>query len=114
MHDTQLHSTQRARRILDAWEHENMPGLRAELRFAQQSSATGNGAEEEERLDLLNGIAAEMERELATVRFGHDQSAATCFRLLAHLAASRPVAIRSEKPSAFPYSQSVRRISACR
>jgi hypothetical protein len=91
-----------------------MPGLRAELHFAQRSCAATTGAEEEERLDLLNGIAAQMERDLAGMSFGNGERAATCFRLLAHLATIRPVAIRSEKPSSFPCSQSVRRISACR
>jgi len=106
-------STQQAQRILDAWEHENMPGLRAELHFAQRSGAATACAEEEERLDLLHGIAAQMERDLAGMSFGHGERAATCFRLLAHLATTRPVAIRSGKPSSFPCSQSVRRISAC-
>lgn len=113
MHDTQLRSTQQARRILDAWEHENVPGLQAELRFAQQCNAACGGTEEEERLDLLNGIAAQMERDLARAGFTQGDSAATCFRLLAHLATSRPVAIRSEKLSSFPYLQSVRKTSAC-
>jgi len=113
MHDTPLRSTQQARRILNAWEQENMPDLRAELRFAQQDSAVCGGTEEEERLDLLNAIAAQIERDLAKTSFGQHESDTTCFRLLTHLASSRPVAIRSEKLSSFPYSQSVRKISAC-
>ena len=90
-----------------------MSGLRAELHLAQRSCAATSCTEEEERLDLLNGIAAQMERDLAGLRFGDEEGAATCFRLLAHLATNRPVAIRSEKPSSFPCSQSARRISAC-
>ena len=117
MHDSQLNSARRAQRILDAWEHQDLPGLQAELRFAQRACATISRActEEQERLELLDGIAARMEQDLVRTRLGNGDSASTCFRLLMHLATNRPyVAIRSERLSSFPYSQSVRKISACR
>jgi hypothetical protein len=109
----------RAQRILNVWEQEDLPGLQAELYLAQQACADAAGAraEEQERLELLEGIAGQMQRDLVRLPLGSraGRRAATCFRLLEHLAASRPqTASQSEKLSSFPYSQSVRRISACR
>jgi len=103
----------RAQRILDAWEQEDASGLRSELRMAQRPF-TASTAEEEERLDLLNGIAAQIEQDLAAMQFGAGTRASTCFRLLAHLAGKQTQrAIQSEKPSSYPYSLSVLKISAC-
>lgn len=116
MHNYQVDSAQRAQRILDVWEQGDLPALQAELRLARgDGAASGACAEEGERLDLLDGIAAQMERDLVGMPLGNGASdrAATCFHLLTHLATSRPVAIQSEKLSSSPYSQSVRRISAC-
>lgn len=106
-------SARQAQRILDAWEHKDVVGLRTELRLAQQAGAA-TSAVEEERLDLLNGIAAQMERDLAGARLARGERAATCLRLLAHLAGKRPrAANQSETLSYFPYSRFVLRISAC-
>ena len=89
-----------------------MLSLQAELRFAQTFLGAST-ADEEERLDLLNGVAAQIERDLAGGIFGKADGSGACIRLLAHLAGARPVAIRSEKLSSFPCSQSAPRISAC-
>jgi hypothetical protein len=116
MHASSLKSTRRARRILDAWEREDTPAFEAELRLAQHADAAPASGEEEERLDLLDGIAAQLEQELVGRQPGHTGSerVATCFRLLAHLATERPQAVnRSETLSCFRYSRSVLRISAC-
>jgi|SRR5579871_1948031 len=104
-------ATASARRILDAWAREDMTGFRAELRAAQRPH-NALATEENERLELLNGVAAQMERDLSGMEYG--EGAALCFRLLGHLAAARPTAIRSETPSSSRYSQSGRRISASR
>ncbi len=111
-----LKSTRRARRILDAWEREDTPAFQAQLRLAQRADAVPACAEEEERLDLLHGIAAQLEQDLVRREPGNagSERVATCFRLLAHLAAERPQAVnRFETPSYFPYSRFVLRISAC-
>jgi len=116
MHASFTNSTGRARRILDAWEREDLPTFQAALRSAQRASAATTSAEEEERLDLLEGVAAQLERDLTGVRPGMagSERVATCFRLLAHLATERPrAASRSEKLSCSPYSRFVLRISAC-
>jgi hypothetical protein len=110
-----LTSAARAQRILGVWEEEDLSGLQAELMHAQQACAASAGAraEEEERLELLEGIAGQMQQDLVQMPLGNGAAdrAATCFRLLEHLA--KP-ATQSEKLSSFPYSRSVRRISACR
>jgi len=109
----QADSASQARRILEAWEQENMPVLRSELRVAQRPDGAAS-AEEEERLDLLSAIAAQMEQDLKTAKFGTEGGPSACFRLLEHLARKRPQMItRSGKPSSFPYSQSALKISAC-
>jgi len=110
-----MNSTRRAQRILDAWEREDLPLFQAELRLAQRAR-TATCAEEEERLDLLDGIAGQLERDLVWMRPGEcgSECVATCFRLLSHLATDRPRPVnRSEKLSGFPYSRSALRISAC-
>ncbi len=109
-------STRRARRILDAWEREDRTAFQAELRLAQCAEAVPACAEEEERLDLLDGIAAQLEQDLVLRQPGNagSERVATCFRLLAHLATERPQAAnRFETLSYFPYSRFVLRISAC-
>ena len=115
MHDFRPHSALLAQRILDAWEQEDMPGLRAELSYAQRPCFAAS-PEEEERLELLDGIAAQVEQDLAGSELGNIASVrtATCVRLLEHLATSSPhAAIRSGELSSFPCSRSVRKISAC-
>ncbi len=111
-----MNSARRAQRILAVWEQEDFAGLQAELHRAQLdcAAATYARAEEQERLELLDGIAGQIQRELASMPQGTGAGpAASCFRLLEHLAASRPQPVtRSEKLSVFPYSRSVRKISA--
>jgi hypothetical protein len=119
MQNLAMNSTDRAQRLLAVWEQEDLPGLQAELLLARQACAavTSARAEEQERLDLLEGIAGQMQQDLVRLPLGTaaGSRAATCFRLLEHLAARRPQrASQSEKLFAFPYSRSVRKISACR
>jgi len=119
MHNFAMTSAARAQRILTVWEQEDLPGLQAELRLAQQAGAAATGArpEEQERLELLEGIAGQMQQDLVRLPLGNGAgaSAATCFRLLEHLATRRPRPVsQSEKLFSFPYSRSVRKISACR
>lgn len=117
MHASPTNASRRARRLLDTWNREDVPGFQWELRLAQRGGAIPACAEEEERLDLLEGIAAQLEQDLVRRQPGPARSerVATCFRLLAHLAAERPQAAnRSETLSCFPYSRSGLKISACR
>ena len=118
MSDQQLNSTARARRILDAWERMDLRGIEAELALAEcDGTRTGNAScEEQERLDLLGAIARQIRQDSLRVpgRAEAGERTAVCFRLLQHLAATgEHAAIRSEKLSFFPCSQSARRISAC-
>jgi len=118
MNDQQTHSTGRARRILDAWERMDLPGIEAELALAEVEGAqtNGNSCEEQERLDLLGGIAREMRQDFSRLPGVGEagERTAVCFRLLRHLAETgEHASIRSEKLSFFPCSQSGRRISAC-
>lgn len=119
MHPSAISSAARAQRILAVWQQEDLPRLEAELSLAQRGSAAAPGAqaEEQERLELLEGIAGQMQRDLvrSPLANGASGSAAMCFRLLEHLAAKRPQAInQSEKLFSSPYSRSARKISACR
>ena len=87
-------SAGRARNILDAWQRKDLDGLRAELNLPHNPS--GN-SEEQERMDLLHGIAEQMRLNL------RGDQPEVCFRLLEHLAltGSHP-AIRSRKLAFFP------------
>jgi hypothetical protein len=88
-------SAGRARNILDAWQRKDLDGLRAQLSLP--NGLTPGDAEEQERMDLLDGIAQQMRQE-----FPPDQSE-VCFRLLEHLAISgNHPAIRSRKLAFFP------------
>src|SRR5258708_13567325 len=118
MGNQQKNSTGRARRILDAWERMDLPGIEAEVALAalDGSEAQSAGCEEQERLDLLGGIAVQLRQDFSRLPRLADagERTALCFRLLQHLAETGEHApIRSEKLSFFPYSQSARRISAC-
>ena len=119
MQNLAMNSADRAQRLLAVWEQEDLPGLQAELLLTRQACAavTGARAEEEERLDLLEGIAGQMQQDLVHLPLGSEAGsrAATCFRLLEHLAARHPQRVsQSEKLSSFRCSRSVRKISACR
>jgi hypothetical protein len=117
MGDPQTNSNGRARRILDAWERMDLAGLEGELAQAESDGAAMGDAsyEEQERLDLLSGIVRQMHQDFSHLpAVTGEEPTAICFRLLQHLAATGEyAAIRSEKLSFFPYSQSGRRISAC-
>lgn len=118
MFDQPMNSTGRARRILDAWERMDLAGIEAELALAESAGAQTDGAscEEQERLELLDGIARQMRQDFSRLPGMAEagERTAVCFRLLQHLAATGECGpIRSEKLSFFPCSQSARRISAC-
>ena len=97
----------RARGILATWDRGDLASLDAALRSAERVFAEGNGlsADEQERLELLEGIARQMRRDIAGSDTAGipDAQAETYRRLLRHLAGNgcRP-AIRLEKPSFFP------------
>ncbi len=113
MLDRQRNSARRAQSVLDAWGQGDLGGLDAELLGIERATAIETRAEEHERLDLLDGVAAQMREYLAGASCGAER-AETCVRLLEHLATSgQHEAIRSEKLSFFPCSRSVRRTSAC-
>jgi hypothetical protein len=118
MDDQQTTSTGRARRILEAWERMDLSGIETELALAERDMAqTSHGSfEEQERLDLLDGIARQMRQDFSRLPGVAEagERTAICFRLLQHLASTgEDIPIRSEKLSFFPCSQSARRISAC-
>ncbi|MBZ5596259.1 MAG: hypothetical protein LAP39_28775 [Acidobacteriia bacterium] len=105
---TQLNgSAERARSILDAWKRRDLKGLRAELDLAHDHCAhvPGHSFEEQERLDLLDGIAQQLQQGLPFLPLTSDPGGRpeVCYRLLIHLALSgdRP-AIRSKKLAVFP------------
>ena len=84
----------RARGILATWERGDLAGLDAALRAAERAAAHKPlSAEEEERLELLEGIVRQMRSEMAE---GDIAQPETYRRLLRHLAA-----IPAEKPSFF-------------
>ena len=87
-------SAERAHNILDAWQRKDLNGLKAQLSLP--NSLTPADTEEQERMDLLDGIAQQMRQDLPP-----DQRE-VCFRLLEHLAisGSHP-AVRSRKLAFF-------------
>jgi hypothetical protein len=88
------HSAERARNILDAWQRKDLDGLRAQLSLS--SGLTPGDAEEQERMDLLDGIAQQMRQDLPP------NQSEVCFRLLEHLALSgNHPAIRPRKLAFF-------------
>jgi len=102
MGDQQMVSTERATGILEAWERRDLADLAGELDRARRAYAANRAVsfEEQERLELLDGIAGQMRREIRHLAHPGDPGAGveTCFRLLEHLAASgRRPAIQSEK-----------------
>jgi hypothetical protein len=87
-------SAGRARNILEAWQRKDLDRLKAEWDLPNTPSGS---YEEQERMDLLQGIAEQMQQDLRG-----DQTE-VCFRLLEHLAlsGSHP-AIRSRKLALCP------------
>ncbi|HVP48466.1 MAG TPA: hypothetical protein VMT32_17850 [Bryobacteraceae bacterium] len=101
MYTQRTGSAERARCILNAWEHRDLASLEAELVLAHSdcAQAPGHDSEEQERLDLLDSIAEQLERGLPDVA----GSPEICYRLLKHLALSgHHAAIRSKKLAVFP------------
>lgn len=75
-----------AKGILNTWERGDLAGLEAALHSAQRAAAgQALSTEEEERLQLLEGIAGQMRREMA---HGGIAQPETYRRLLRHLAAN--------------------------
>jgi hypothetical protein len=98
-------SAERAGDILASWKRQDLCDLRAELDRTRRacSAMTVSSFEEQERLDLLDGIAGQIQEDLRN-RGGLGDTAETCFRLLEHLATSgKYSAIRSETLSVSRY-----------
>jgi len=96
MYTQRTGSAERARCILNAWERRDLASLGAELVLAHSdcAQAPGYDAEEQERLDLLDSIARQLQQG------GRPE---VCYRLLTHLALSgHHPAIRSKKLAVFP------------
>ena len=85
-----------ARNILDAWQRKDLDGLKAGLNLS--SNLPGDNAEEQERMDLLQGIANQIKQGLPG-----QSLTGVCIRLLEHLAlsGSHPE-IRPRKLAFFP------------
>ncbi|HUJ23045.1 MAG TPA: hypothetical protein VLX58_16050 [Bryobacteraceae bacterium] len=110
MHEQSLHSVRKAQRLLDAWNSRDFGALEAELRGRRggDAAASGTGAHEQERLELLDSITDEMRQDLVRTPLGGrcGVRAETHIRLLEHLAMDgHHAAIRSEKLSVFPCSR---------
>ena len=105
MHYPRTNSAERARHILDAWERRDLTGLEAELSVSPGESLPGHSSEEQERMDLLDGITQKLQQDLPylSLKSGFSEPTEVCFRLLAHLAFSgNHPAIRSKKLAVFP------------
>lgn len=95
-------SAELARSILHAWDRRDVTGLQAELNRAHGNSdlEPGYDSEERERLDLLDGIAVQLQQDLPSLSWTSNPGGRpeVCYRLLTHLALSggHP-AIRSKK-----------------
>ena len=92
MHPPRIGSAERARCILDFWERRDVNGLQAELNRAHNDCAfePGTDAEEQERLELLDGIARQLQQNLPSLSWtsNPDGRPGVCHRLLTHLALS--------------------------
>ncbi len=87
-----MDSEARARGILATWDQGDLAGLDAALHSAERVTADKTqSVEEEERLELLEGIARQMRSEMAQGDIARPE---VYRRLLRHLAA-----IPAEKPS---------------
>jgi len=86
-------SAARARNLLNAWQINDLDAFRMESEGRQEP---GGDSEEQERLDLLQGIAEQMQQDA-------DGDHTVCFRLLEHLAASGShPPMRARKLAFFP------------
>ncbi|HKW98386.1 MAG TPA: hypothetical protein VJN43_11690 [Bryobacteraceae bacterium] len=98
-----MESAERAAGLLEAWERHDLPGLEAELDRTERACRESylSSYEEQERLELLDGIVGRVRREMPSLIETDDSHVgrAACLRLLAHLAGSGRPAIRFEKLS---------------
>ena len=96
-------SAERAAGLLEAWERHDLRGLEAELDRTERAcrESRSSSYEEQERLELLDGIAGRIRREMPSLIETDDRHVgrAACFRLLEHLVVSGRRAIRVEKLS---------------
>jgi hypothetical protein len=105
MHTQWTNSAERARHILEAWERKDLIGLQAELSLSPGGGLPNHSSEEQERMDLLDGIAQQLQQDLThlSLKSASSQPPEVCFHLLAHLAFSgNHPAIRSRKLAVFP------------
>lgn len=105
MYTQWIDSAGRARNILDAWQRRDFDGLKAELTLPSGLMADDN-FEEQERMDLLRGIAQQMRQDLPDLSLASNRGnqPEVCFRLLEHLAQSgNHPALRSRKLAFFPH-----------
>jgi|SRR5579872_5097299 len=91
-------STRCARAILKAWRSRNFDLLDQKLAKAAVVESTSEDTGECERWELLNGIAHEFRRVLAS---GRIQEAVVYLPLLENLA--RPAVVSSRRAAAAPY-----------
>jgi len=98
----QMDAETQARGILATWDRGDLAALEAALSSAARDAAMGKhlSADEEERLDLLEGIAVQMRQDMAQGDLAQPE---TYRRLLRHLAA-----IPTAKLFSFPYSRFAR------
>ena len=101
-------SAARARAILAAWQQRDLTRLEAELSLVPACNEIHDMSfEEQERMELLHDVASQLCHA--------GDPGEVCQRLLEHLARTgEHPAIRSEKLSFFPCSQSALRTSAFR
>jgi hypothetical protein len=87
--DLLVGSAKRAADILEFWKRLDLCGLEAELDRTRRACTASTAAsfEEQERMELLGGIAGQIQDGIRNLD-GPGESAETCFRLLEHLAAS--------------------------
>jgi hypothetical protein len=105
MNDQLADSAERAADILESWKRRDLCGLEAELDRTRLacSAMTVSNLEEQERMELLDGIASRLQEDIRNLG-GLGDSGETCFRLLEHLATGgKYSAIRFEMLSASRY-----------
>jgi len=89
MSDQRPESAERAADILASWKRRDLCRLEAELDRTRRACAAATEAsfEEQERMDLLVGIAGQIQEEIRNLG-GLGDSGEACLRLLEHLATS--------------------------
>lgn len=103
--DQPVDSAERAADILASWKRQDLCDLEAEVDRTRRacSEMTAHSLEEQERMELLDGIAGQLQEDIRNLG-GLGDSAETCLRLLEHLATSgKYAAIRFETLSVSRY-----------